>query len=202
MSVPQPWLKPAVWVGGLVPLAALALGAVRHTLGADAIALSLNRLGLTTLVFLVAALACTPVRMALGWTWPLRIRRMLGLFAMFYAALHFLTYIVLDQFFDWAIIFADLTQRKFILVGFLGLVLMVPLAVTSTNASVRRLGFPRWKRLHRLAYVVTALGALHFFLRVKRDHTEPLVYGFVVVVLLAVRFLPPAKKKARTRLVL
>ena len=110
---PLPWLKPAVLVGGLVPVATIVLRGIRGELGADPIAQALNQLGLVALVFLVAALACTPLKAIAGITWPLRIRRMLGLYAFFYATLHVSTYLAVDQRFDWPAIFADLTKRRF-----------------------------------------------------------------------------------------
>jgi sulfoxide reductase heme-binding subunit YedZ len=184
---PYPWLKPGVFVGALAPLAAIGLRASRGELGANPIAEAMNQLGLVTLVFLVAALACTPAKILLGWTWPIRLRRMLGLFAFFYAALHLGTYAVLDQTLDWRAILADLTKRRFIYVGFAAFVLLVPLALTSTNASVRRLGYARWKLLHRLAYAAPVLGVVHFTWRVKKDVSEPTTYAIVVGVLLLVR---------------
>jgi len=135
----------------------------------------------------VAALACTPMKTLLGWTWPVRLRRMLGLFGFCYASLHLTTYAVLDQVLDWHAILQDLTKRRFIYVGFAAFVLLVPLAITSTNASVRRLGFARWKRLHRLAYVAPVLGVVHFTWRVKKDVSEPVAYGVVLAALLLVR---------------
>jgi len=186
-----------VLVGALVPAAAIVLRGVRGELGANPIAQALNQLGLLALVFLVAALACTPAKLVFGWTWPLRIRRMLGLLAFFYATLHVLTYTGLDQVFDWPAIWKDVTKRKFIFVGFAAFLLLIPLALTSTNASVKRLGFARWKQLHRLAYVAPALGVLHFFWRVKKDATEPLMYGAVVAVLLSLRLVAYARAPAR-----
>jgi sulfoxide reductase heme-binding subunit YedZ len=193
---PYPWLEPAVLVGALAPLAAIVIRGMRGELGANPIAQALNQLGLVALVFLVAALACTPAKLVLGWTWPLRIRRMLGLLAFFYATLHVLTYTGLDQVFDWAAIWTDVSKRKFIFVGFAAFVLLIPLALTSTNASVRRIGFARWKQLHRLAYVAPALGVLHFFWRVKKDATEPLTYGAVLALLLALRLIAYARTAA------
>jgi sulfoxide reductase heme-binding subunit YedZ len=186
-QVPFPWLKPGVFVGALVPLAGLVLQAVRGTLGADPVAIALNRLGLLALIFLIASLACTPAKLLLGWTWPIRIRRMLGLFAVFHAALHFATYVAVDQRFDWPVLWADVTQRKFMIVGFAAFLLLLPLAATSTDASVWRLGFKRWKALHRLAYVAAILGVVHFVWRVKLDAREPLTYGAVLGGLLLVR---------------
>src|SRR6516162_1476217 len=150
---PLPWLKPGVFAGGLVPLVVLLWKVAHRTLGADAVAIGLNQLGYLALEFLVSALACTPVKLVTGWTWPIRIRRMLGLFAAFYAALHFTTYVVIDQQFDWRILWEDVTHRRFMIVGFLAFLSLLPLVWTSTDASVRRLGFQRWKALHRLAYV-------------------------------------------------
>src|SRR5271168_3209933 len=116
---PLPWLKPAVLTGSLVPIAAILVRAWGNALGADPIAQALNQLGLIALVFLVAALGCTPLKAMVGWTWPMRLRRMLGLLAFFYAGLHVITYTVLDQGFDWRAIADDIVKRKFILVGLL-----------------------------------------------------------------------------------
>ena len=186
-SGPLPWLKPGVFAGALVPLATILLRGARGALGANPIAEALNQLGLVTLVFLVAALACTPLKTLCGWTWPLRLRRMLGLFAFFYAALHLTTYAALDQGLDWSAIWADVTKRKFIFVGFAAFLLLVPLAATSTNAALKRLWYARWKLLHRLAYVAPVLGVLHFTWRVKKDVREPLAYALVLGVLLLAR---------------
>jgi sulfoxide reductase heme-binding subunit YedZ len=184
---PLPWLKPGVFVGALVPLAAIVVRGAQGRLGANPIDQAMNQLGLMALVFLVAALACTPLKAIFTWTWPIRLRRMLGLFGFFYALLHVLTYSGLDQGLDWAAIWVDVSKRKFIFVGFAAFVLLVPLAATSSAGAVRRLGFAGWKLLHRLAYAATALGAIHFFLRVKQDVREPLVYAAVLGALLLVR---------------
>jgi methionine sulfoxide reductase heme-binding subunit len=191
----HPWLKPGVFVGALAPLGAIVVHGFRGELGANPIAEALNELGLVALVFLVAALACSPAKTLLGWTWPARLRRMLGLFAFFYATLHVGTYAGLDQVLDWHAIVEDVFKRKFIFVGFAAFVLLVPLAVTSTNASVRRLGFARWKRLHRLAYAAPALGVVHFVWRVKKDVSEPVAYGVVLGALLLVRVLTWARAR-------
>src|SRR3954471_23625745 len=148
---PYAWLKPGIFIGGLVPLLYTFTRASQGALSANPIAQIENELGLTALIFLVASLACTPARRLLGWTWPSRIRRELGLFAFFYAMLHFLVYLVVDQGFNWSVIGGDIAERPFITVGFLALVLMVPLAITSTNGSVRRVRFPPWKGLPPLA---------------------------------------------------
>ncbi len=184
---PYPWLEPAILVGCLVPVAAIVARGLTGGLGANPIDRALNQLGLLALVLLIAALACSPAKTLFGWTWPLRIRRMLGLLAFLYATLHVGTYTGLDQGFDWPAIWKDVSKRNFIFVGFAAFVLLIPLALTSTNGAVRRLGFARWKLLHRLAYVAPALGVLHFFWRVKKDVTEPVAYGAVLTVLLLIR---------------
>ncbi len=192
----QAWLKPAVFAGALVPLGAIVLRALEQRLGANPIAEALNRLGLVTLVFLVLTLAVTPSKFLFGWTWPARLRRMLGLFAFFYATLHFLTYAGLDQIGNLDAIAKDLAKRPFIWVGFTAWVLLIPLAVTSTKGMVQRLGFKRWKALHRLVYLIAGLGALHFYWRVKKDTTVPLAYALVIGVLLLTRVVNALKARS------
>jgi methionine sulfoxide reductase heme-binding subunit len=194
-----PWLNPAIAVGGLAPLAQLAVQGWQGELGANGIEFALNQTGLFALAVLMASLACTPVRLVTGWTWPARIRRTLGLLAFTYASAHFLTYAVLDQGLDVRAMGEDVFTRPFITVGFTALVLLVPLAVTSTNAWVRRLGFPAWQRLHRLAYVAAVLGVVHFVWRVKKDVTEPVLYGAVLALLFAVRVGEALRKRALAR---
>ena len=172
---------------GLQPLAWIVWAATHGQLGANPIAEALNRLGLFTLIILFASLTCTPVHILTGWSFPLRLRKLLGLEAFLYAALHFTTYIVLDQGFDWGEIWKDIVKRKFMTVGFAAFVLLIPLVVTSTKGMVRRLGFPRWKRLHRLVYLVAVLGVIHFVWRVKSDYRQPTIFAFVLAVLLLVR---------------
>ena len=193
------WLKPGVLLGGLVPLAYLARRFQTGALGADPVAAALNELGLTALVFLVATLACTPLKAVLGWTWPMRLRRMLGLLAFCYASLHVALYAIVDQGFHLGAILADVSERPFITAGFAAFVLLVPLAVTSTNKMRRRIGPLRWQRLHRLVYVIGLLAALHFILRVKRDLDEPLMYAYIIAGLLGVRLWHASQKAARER---
>lgn len=193
---PLPWLQPAVLVGSLAPLVTLLIRAVRGTLGANGIAEVLNQLGLLALVFLVASLACTPLKTLFGWTWPIRLRKTLGLLAFFYACLHLTTYAGLDQVLDFKAIWGDIAKRPFILVGFLAFLTMVPLAITSTAKMLKRLGAARWKRLHRLAYAAGALGVIHFFLRVKKDATEPAIYAALLGLLFAVRIGAFLKERA------
>lgn len=194
-SKPLPWLVPGVLAGALVPLAALLVRAGSGGLGANPVAEALNQLGLTALVLLIVSLACSPIKQISGWTWPMRVRKTLGLSAFFYAALHVLTYVGLDQLLDWKAIFSDVTERKFIAVGFLAFLLLIPLAVTSTSGMLKRLGFKRWKTLHRLVYLAAVLGVVHFVWRVKIDLTEPAIYGAVLALLLALRFLPERSGK-------
>lgn len=193
---PLPWLKPAVFTGALVPLIALAVRAARGTLGANAIAEGLNQLGLLALIFVIASLTCTPLKTLTGAAWPIRLRKMLGLFGAFYASLHLLTYAGLDQVLDFTAIVKDITERKFIFLGFLAFVLLVPLAVTSTAGMVKRLGHTWWKRLHRLAYVAATLGVIHFVLRVKKDLTEPVTFGGILALLFAIRIGSYLKERA------
>ncbi len=197
-NVPLPWLKPGIFVGGLVPVGVIAWRSAYGQLGADPVAVALNQMGYLALTFLVAALLCTPVKIVAGWSSAIRLRRMLGLFAFFYAALHFLTYLVIDQSLNLSAVLSDIAKRNFILVGFLALVILTPLAITSTDRMVRRLGFARWKRLHRLAYAAGCLGAIHFIWRVKKDLREPLVFSAILAVALTVRAIDalrtPAKK--------
>jgi sulfoxide reductase heme-binding subunit YedZ len=187
---PLAWLKPGVFAGSLVPLVAIVSGAARGSLGANPVAEALNELGLLALVFLVASLACTPAKLVWGVTWPIRLRRMLGLFAFFYASLHLVTYAAVDQGGNWRSIGQDIAQRKFITVGLSAFLLLAPLAATSTAGMVKRLGAARWRRLHRLAYIAAVLAIVHFVWRVKKDLSEPLVYGALLLVLLLLRVVP------------
>lgn len=196
---PFPWLKPGLFAGGLIPLVVLVWRAAQRTLGADAIAVGLNQLGYLALVFLMGSLACTPLKTLTGWTWPIRIRRMLGLFAFFYASLHLVTYVGIDQQLDWPVLWGDVTQRKFMVVGFLAFLCLAPLAWTSTDASVRRLGFQRWKALHRLAYVAGVLAVVHFTWRVKSDVRVPMTWAAILGVLFLVRIASAVRDRRRKR---
>ena len=161
---------------------------VADNLGANPVEFVTRSTGTWTLVMLCVTLTITPLRRITGWNALIRLRRMLGLFAFFYGCLHFTTYIWLDQFFDWLAIVADVIKRPFITAGFAAFLLMTPLAATSTNAMVRRLG-RRWSELHRLVYAVAMLGVLHFWWHksAKNDLGEPLVYAAVVALLLGWR---------------
>ena len=181
--------KVVVFVAALLPAARLGWLFATDGLGANPIAEALNQLGLWTLILLLTSLAMTPLKIVTGWTWPIALRRMLGLFAFFYGALHFSMYLGVDQFFDFGEIGKDIVKRKFITVGFAAFVLLIPLAVTSTSGMLKRLGARRWKRLHRLVYVTATLGVIHFIWRVKSDLREPLIYAGILAILLSVRLL-------------
>jgi len=191
-------LKPVVFLGAASPLLWLAGRGLRGALGPDPVAEVLNRLGLYTLVLLLCSLACTPVQLVLGWKWPLRVRRMLGLFAFFYASLHLSTYVAVDQGLDLASIGKDIVKRRFVTVGFAAWCCLLPLAVTSTKGWVKRLGFRRWKALHRLAYLAGVLAIFHFVWRFKTALLEPLIAGAVLFVLLAIRLV--ARRSSAPRL--
>ncbi|HQS99356.1 MAG: sulfoxide reductase heme-binding subunit YedZ [Hydrogenophilales bacterium 16-64-46] len=170
----------------LFPLARLVVLAVTGGLGANPIEFITRSTGTWTMVGLLLTLSVTPLRRLTGWTALVRHRRMLGLFAFFYASLHFVTYIWLDQFFDLASVARDIVKRPFITVGFAAFVLLIPLALTSTQAMMRRLG-RRWQQLHRLVYGIAILGVLHYLWLVKQDLTQPLIYGGVLALLLGAR---------------
>jgi methionine sulfoxide reductase heme-binding subunit len=189
------WLKPGVFAVCAFPLAKIAIDAVGGHLSANPIAEVMNRLGFWTLTLLLVSLAATPLKKFFGWTAPMRVRRMVGLFAFFYGSLHFLTYLVLDQAFDLSDIAADIAKRKFITIGFAAFVTLVPLAVTSTDRAVKRLGFRRWKRVHRLAYLAAVLGVVHFVWRVKADYLEPALFAVTLIALLLARLAPGRSKR-------
>jgi methionine sulfoxide reductase heme-binding subunit len=178
--------KPLVFIACLLPLALLAWRIGTNTLGPNPVEEVLHFTGLWALRLLLVTLAVTPLRRLTGVGWLLRFRRMLGLYAFFYVCLHFAVYLVLDRSFAWEEIVKDLTKRPYIIVGFAALVLLVPLAVTSTRGWVKRLG-RRWQVLHRSVYLIAILGALHFIWLVKADLLEPLIYSAVLAVLLAFR---------------
>jgi sulfoxide reductase heme-binding subunit YedZ len=180
--------NPKLWIAllCLLPLARLIVLGLGGDLGANPIEFITRSTGTWTLVGLLVTLSVTPLRRLTGRAELIRYRRMLGLFTFFYASLHFVTYIWLDQFFDPTAIARDIIKRPFITVGFSAFVLLVPLAATSTHAMMRRLG-RRWQHLHRLVYAIALLGVIHYLWLVKKDLTEPLLYGGVLLLLLALR---------------
>lgn len=178
----------------LIPLVRLGILAWQNALGANPIEFITHSTGTWTLVFLLITLAVTPLRRITGFNQLLRYRRMLGLFAFFYASLHFTTYIWLDQFFDLHSILKDVVKRPFITIGFASFLMLIPLAVTSTNAMQRRLK-RRWQQLHRLIYLIAICGVLHYWWLVKKDITQPAIYAVLLALLLAFRLIPPTTFK-------
>jgi sulfoxide reductase heme-binding subunit YedZ len=181
------WFKPVVFLACLGPLARLGWKAYMGRLGANPIEVITHSTGDWILIFLLVTLSITPLRQLTGQLWLIRYRRMFGLFAFFYATLHFLTYIWLDKFFDLHEIWADVLKRRFITVGFTGFVLLIPLALTSTQGWIRRLGGKRWQALHRLIYLSAIAGVIHYWWLVKADISKPAQYAFVLCLLLGYR---------------
>ena len=185
-----PWIKAAIFVASLVPFLRLFFLGYRGGLGANPVEFVTHSTGWWALTFLCITLAVTPLRRLTGWQMLVRLRRMLGLFAFFYATAHFVTYVWFDQWFSLDGIVADVWKRPFITVGFAAFVLLVPLAVTSTNRMMRRLG-RRWAQLHRLVYLIVVLGVLHFWWlkQGKNDLAEPSIFAVIALVLLGSRLL-------------
>ena len=174
---------------GVFPLAILSLRAFElagWTLGANPIEELLHELGIWGLRFLLLTLAITPLRRWTGWNWLLRFRRMLGLFSFFYVLLHFMVYAVLDQGLDIYVIIEDVIERPYITLGMTGLLLLIPLAATSTKGMMRRLG-KRWQKLHKLVYVIGIVGVWHFYWQVKLDTLDATLYAVILIVLLGSR---------------
>jgi len=182
------WInKPILFIAALIPLAFLIYRGLINDLGANPIETINRYTGDWVLRFLLITLAVTPLRRLTGWNGLLRYRRMLGLFAFFYACVHFLSWAWLDQYFVLADIVQDVAKRPYITVGFASFLMLIPLALTSTNAMIRRLGAKRWQQLHRLVYLIGIGGVVHFLWLVKSDIREPLVYGAVLALLLGFR---------------
>ena len=179
-------LKTAIWVTGLAPILWLAVSFFQRNLGVNPVEKIIHIQGRWTLVFLLATMAVTPIRRLTGWNPIIQVRRLVGLFAFANACIHFLAYAGMDQLFALSYILEDVLDRRYITAGFAGLVLMVPLAITSTKGWIRRLG-KRWQRLHRLAYFAAGLGVLHYFWKVKGDTFWPLLAALTLAGLFAVR---------------
>jgi len=180
-------VKPVAFVAAVAPLTGLAFRGVGGELGANPIEVITHETGIWALRFLLITLAITPLRQLSGWRSLIGFRRMLGLFAFLCASLHFCTYLVLDQFFDFASIIEDIAKRTYITAGFAAFVLLVPLAATSTAAMIRSLGGRRWRILHRLIYVSAVSGVAHYLWLVKADTLRPLAYGMILATLLGFR---------------
>jgi sulfoxide reductase heme-binding subunit YedZ len=191
-------IKPIVWIGCLTPLAILIVRGFRNDLTANPIELLTNWTGFTSLTMLMITLAVTPVRRLTGWNDVIKLRRLIGLFAFFYVCVHFLIYIVLDQFFAWSSIVEDVIKRPYITVGFTAFLLLIPLAFTSTRGWIRRLG-RRWQKLHRALYVTASLGVLHYYWKVKADTREPLIFAAILAVLLGFRAVRGARRSRQVR---
>ena len=181
------FVKLVLLVNGLVPLTLLLWDVVRKQVGANPLEFVTRTTGMLTLLFLLISLAVSPLRRITGFNWLVRFRRMLGLFAFFYGTLHLLTYVAFDRFFHFTTIPGDVLKRPFIAIGMTAFFLMVPLAITSTNKMVRRLGGKVWSRLHKVVYLAGILGVLHYYMLVKSDVRLPLTFAFVLALLLGFR---------------
>lgn len=189
-------LKPVVFAVCLLPMAVLVWRATAGGLGPNPQE-AINRfLGDWALRFLLIALAVTPLRGLTGLAALTRFRRMLGLFAFFYASMHLTSYVAVDQFFDWAAVWKDIVKRNYITVGMIAFAILLPLAITSTKSMVKRLGGRRWQALHRAVYVAGVLGVVHFYMMVKADVREPLIYAGILACLLGWRLHARARKRA------
>ncbi|HLZ52961.1 MAG TPA: protein-methionine-sulfoxide reductase heme-binding subunit MsrQ [Verrucomicrobiae bacterium] len=181
------FIKLLILVNGAVPLALLIWDQSHNKLGANPQNFLILTTGMMTLIFLTLTMAVTPMRKITGLNWLIQFRRMLGLYAFFYGCLHFLCFFSLDRAFSVASTLTEMTKRKYLIVGGTALLAMVPLAVTSTNGMIKRLGGKRWRALHRLAYVAAIAGVIHFYMQVKADVRLPLVFAAVLAILLGYR---------------
>jgi methionine sulfoxide reductase heme-binding subunit len=179
--------KIAIFASALIPLARLVWKAFHDGLGANPIEVITHSTGDWTLILILITLSITPLRRLARQYWLIGVRRMIGLFAFFYGTLHFLTYIWLDKFFDLHEVWKDVAKRPFITMGFSAFVLMIPLALTSTAWSIRRLGGKNWQRLHRLIYLTGIFAVIHYYWLVKADHRKPIEYAIVLTILLLYR---------------
>jgi len=189
-------IKPILFLLCLIPFGQLVFGAFNESLGVNPVETLTHETGQWALRFLLITLFVTPLRRLTKMHWLIKVRRMLGLYAFFYAVLHFITYIWLDQFFDWLEILADIPKRPFITIGFVSFVLLIPLALTSTSAMQRRLK-KKWLTLHKLVYVIPMLVVIHFLWSLKADYSEPMIYTFVFLGLMLMRFFHDKKKASR-----
>lgn len=187
-------IKAGLFLLALIPLIRLLWLGMHDDLGANPIEFIERSTGLWALIILLVTLAFTPLRLLAGTAWPVQLRRMAGLFMFFYACLHITTYVWLDHWFDWQEIGKDIIKHPYVLVGFTAFVLSVPLALTSSNAMIKRLR-QRWKILHRLVYLVAIFAVLHFWWLVKKDITEPMLYALVLAALLGIRLVCSVRKR-------
>jgi sulfoxide reductase heme-binding subunit YedZ len=201
---PMVWvIKPIVWVLCLAPLVWLGWLVLEviyfegRGLTANPVEFLNLYLGDWAIRILLVSLAVTPIKILTGWKQIVRLRRLLGLFAFFYVALHIANYVVLDQFFDWLAIWNDILKRWYITVGMVGLLCLIPLAITSTKGWIKRMGGKNWNKLHKLVYVAGAAACLHFFMMRKGIQLEPIIYGGIFLSLMAIRMIEPMKRKMR-----
>ena len=180
-------------LNAVIPLSFLAYDGYRGQLGANPLEFFLRTTGVLTLTFILITLSVTPLRRIFGWNQLIKYRRMLGLYAFFYGLIHLVTYSIFDKSLDLKAIVGDVWQRPFIAIGMLAFTMLVPLAVTSTNGWVKRLGGKNWGRLHKLSYAIAVLGVIHFWMIVKSDVFYPAIFGIVVVVLLGYRLVASRK---------
>src|SRR5262245_1573996 len=192
-------LKVFVWAACLAPLAWLGQHAWVGNLGANPISFITNTLGDWTFRILLASLTATPLRIISGWSWPITLRRLLGLFAFFYASLHFCVWLVLDHYFDWHEMGADIVKRPYSAVGMTALVLLSPLAATSTTAMIKAMGGLAWRRLHSLVYLVGILAALHYLWLAKKSVTGPYYYIAVLAIVLGIRLVDWGRRRLAAR---
>lgn len=192
-------VKSVVWVACLLPLACLLYWFWTDDLTANPIDFITDTLGDWALRWLLASLALTPLRIVTAMAWQMTLRRLLGLFAFFYVALHFGVWIGLDHFFAWRQMGADIIKRPYITVGVAAFTLLLPLAATSTTGMIKRMGALNWKRLHRLAYIAATLAVLHYIWLAKKVLLAPWIYAAVLAVLLGIRLWEAARKHARRR---
>ncbi len=190
------WIKPLIFLSALFPIGKLGMNAYLDQLGANPIEKITHVTGYWTLTFLLFTLTATPMKRLFRWSWPVRLRRMLGLFAFFYALLHFSTYLILDQFFDWDAIVKDIVKRPYITVGFPAFLLLIPLAITSSHSMVRKMGGKRWQMLHTLVYPCAIGGVVHYFWLVKKDLTNPMIFAVLLGLLFVIRLLYRIKDQA------
>ena len=188
------WLKSLLFVICLLPVANLAYGVLTSSISGDPVETMTEVTGQWGLRFLLLTLSITPLRKILKLADLVKFRRMLGLFAFFYAFCHLNVYIVFDQFFDWPEIWRDTVEKKFVFAGMLAIILMIPLAITSTNGWIKRLGGKRWQRLHRLVYIIAIAAVVHFIWLVKADLTQPLIYTLILIFLLGFRLFQKFRK--------
>ena len=181
------FVKLLILVNGAVPLALLIRDKSSNQLGANPQNFLILTTGMMTLIFLVLTMAVTPMRKVTGWNWLIQFRRMLGLFAFFYACLHFMCFFSLDRGFSISGTLSEMVKRKYLIVGSTALIVMIPLAFTSTNGMIKRLGGKRWRALHRLAYVAAIAGVIHYYMQVKADTRQPLAFAAVLAILLGYR---------------